>query len=624
MSLDPAQEAAVRTDAGRVLVLAGAGSGKTRTLTARVAHLVRDRAVAPERILLATFTRRAAREMTSRLAADLGAAARLVRAGTFHALAIRVLRSHGPALGLPSDFTLLSRAGRRTLAAEALIEAGLEPRGQPGVDADRFLRTLSRAENEERPLSEVIMDLEPDLAAIADALEAAAEHFTEAKARSHVLDFDDLLVLWRALLDPDSEIARQLTAELDHVLVDEFQDTTPLQARLTEDLATGGAGLFVVGDDAQSIYGFRGARFDNILEFPTRRPTEVHQLLTSYRSGPPVVAVARATLAADPLQFPKALEASAVSGPPVHVVRAVDETEEASWVARKARALDEAGVPYSAQGLLVRRHRDSAAFELAFTSAGIPHHVRTGGRFLDRPHVRAVVAHLTITTQPKDWVAWREVLALRPGFGPVTTAATVEALQRCPMEGPQALRHPEIRAAVGARSKPGLQTLSTLMDRLAPHAGAGDFFDALLHDDDLAVPSCLALAEDETTARQDLEQLVLMEREDPHLLETLALGEAPEPTGRQGLTLSTIHAAKGLEWRAVFVVGMEDGSFPSRLALRDAGGESEERRLFYVAVTRAAEHLFLTWAEQSPRGFGSPSRFIEALPAELYRAIDAG
>lgn len=625
--LDPAQEAAAYTDAARVLVLAGAGAGKTRTLSARVTHLIRDRATAPERILLATFTRRAAREIKSRLVDTLGARAQALQAGTFHALAVRALRTHGAALGLPQDFSLLSRSGRKTLGAEALTSVGLDPRGAPGVDVSRFLDLLGRAENEECPLAEIFENLAPDLLPLASPLEAAAETYTDLKVRSGTLDYDDLLVLWRELLDPNHDVSRIITSSLDHVLIDEFQDTTPLQSELTEDLSAGGAQLFVVGDDAQSIYGFRGARFDNILDFPNRAPTEVHQLLRSYRSAPSVIALARATLAQDPLHFPKPLEAFAKSGPPVYRVQARDETDEAQWVARQSQALFQRGLSYESQAVLVRRHRDAPPLEWAFSQAGVPHHLRAGSRFAERPHVRAAIAHLQLVLHPLDWLAWREVLALRPGLGPVTTKSIVEQLQRVETEhatSARALLSPSIIRAAPQRTQAGLRSLAGLLGRLEPlsRPGQSGFFGRLLADPDSAAAACIARGGDEQEARRDLEALVEWEGESAELLEALSLGESPGPEAPQGVCVSTVHAAKGLEWEAVFVVGLEEGSFPTRAALGSRGGESEERRLFYVAITRAARHLFLSWAEGATRGFGAPSRFHEDVPAQLYRSID--
>ncbi|MEO1233308.1 MAG: ATP-dependent helicase [Myxococcota bacterium] len=501
-----------------------------------------------------------------------------------------------------------------------MVAAGLDPRGPPGVSSARFLGLLGRAENDERPLEEVLLDHAPELQTLAGALETAADHYCRAKAEQRSVDFDDLLVLWRELLHPDQPSAKLLGASLDHVLVDEYQDTTPLQAELAEDLTRTGAHLFVVGDDAQCIYGFRGARFDNILEFPTRAPTEVHRLVTSYRSTPGIIGVARAALELNPLQFPKDLRSALPRGAPVEVHAAEDEAHEAGWVARRARELQASGVSWRDQAILVRRHRDASAFELALTEAGVPFTSRAGSRFFDRPHVADAVAHLRVILHPEDWTGWRRVLALRPGVGPVTTDRIVAALRD--QEDPQAVLAQAVESSPG-RAREGLVGLEPLLRRLAAtlRGGVGPFFDALATDPDLGAKGVLARAQDERDAIDDLGRLAAFGGMSPEaFLDELAAGEEDRASEDDVLTLSTVHGAKGLEWNAVFVTGLCEGRFPSWAALRDPGGEAEERRLFYVAVTRAGRYLALTWPSRSPgeRGAKIPSRFLEELPSELY------
>jgi DNA helicase-2/ATP-dependent DNA helicase PcrA len=617
--LDPAQARAVQTEAPRVLVLAGAGSGKTRCLTSRVAHLVTARGTPPERVLLATFTQRAAREMTARIARALGPAARRVRAGTFHALALATLRAHGDALGLDPSFVLLARDERRQLLSEALAAAGVDPRGRPGITPDRFERALARAENDERPLSEVVFEHEPDVAILAEALEDAAERYARAKAGLHALDFDDLLVMWRVLLDPERDTGRKLTAALDHVLVDEYQDTTPIQARIAEDLAET-ACLFVVGDDAQSIYGFRGARFDNILEFPTRAPTEVHRLVTSYRSAPAVMAVARAALEQNPLQFPKPLVSARPDGAPVELLVAEDERDEARDIARRIRALaDHGNAPFEDQAILVRRHRDADPIELARVEAGIPHRLRGERRFADRPHVAATLAYLRLLARPDDVFAWRRVLALWPGIGPVTVQRLGAALLEAPAPSPAArLRAPSVLTAAPPRARSSLTRLSRVLQALEPLEGAGSILRALLDLDDGRGP-ILTLGEDPAAVAADLERLRTLDDRDPReAIEALGLGEAEQTEGPPGVTVGTIHAAKGLEWPVVFVPGLVDGRFPAAAALRETDGEAEERRLFYVAVTRAMDRLVLSHPRATHEGAPlDASRFLTELAPGL-------
>lgn len=618
-ALDPDQRAAVRTEARRVLVLAGAGSGKTATLTHRVAHLVRERAVAPERILLLTFTQRAAREMKSRVEQLLGPSGRRVRAGTFHALALREVRAHHRTLGLPSTVRILDRAETATLASEALIEAGIDPRGQPGLSAGRFVALLGRADNDERSLEDVLLELEPDRLPQLAALELAADTFARAKARVGALGFDDLLVLWRVLLDPEGPLSERLTAALDHVLVDEYQDTTAIQAGIAEDLARSAA-LFVVGDDAQAIYGFRGARFENILEMPTFAPTEVHRLVTSYRSVPSVVALAKAALDNNPLQFPKPLRSALSEGPPVRCLVGDDEADEARRIAKTARAALEAGSAPEDMAVLVRRHRDTGPVELALAAESVPFRVKGGRRFLDRPHVADALAHVRVVVDPSDALAWRRVWHRCEGVGPKTAAQLAEQLPTETMAG-ETLRIAMARTSVSGRARAGLGRLLDLFERLERASEAGwSAMCALLLED--AADRLVTEAEDEGAARDDLARLVglgpIPPREALDRLATEDVATGPEPSQ---LTISTIHGAKGLEWRTVFVVGLVDGRFPGAAALRETDGEAEERRLFYVAVTRAREQLYLcrpSWsATRGGRMALAPSRFLDELDTGL-------
>lgn len=630
-ALDPAQRAAVLTTAPRVLVLAGAGSGKTRTLVHRVVHLVRDRGANPREIVLVTFTQRAAREMQSRAHALLGPAAAALRCGTFHALALRAVRAGSEVLGIDPSFTLLDRDGRRTLLAEALAEAGLDPRDR--MTPESFSRWLGRAANDERSLSEVLLQHAPELAPQLGALEAASDAYARAKASARALDFDDLLVLWRLLLDPTTE--GYAGAPVSHVLVDEFQDTTAIQAGIAEDLATQGA-LYVVGDDAQSIYGFRGARFDNILEFPTLAPTEVHRLVTSYRSPPSVIAIARAALELNPLQFPKPLTAARSSGEPVQIVVAEDETDEARRVAHLIEGLADRGVPLTEQAILVRRHRDGAPFELALAERGLPYRVRTGRRFLERPHVGDVVAHLRVASSGADTLAWRRVLALRPGVGPRTVARLAAILEESPPVEADAdtIFRQALAPAAPPRAREGIASASALFRRLSAHLprGVGPAVRAVLDSGDPGIEALLHRSEAPEAARADLERLVALgalpvsEALDAWQVGGLDPDDAPPP----GVLIGTIHAAKGLEWTAVFLGGLIEGRFPVEAATRALEEEAEERRLFYVAVTRARRHLFLcrpgqVMTDRGPR-LATPSRFIDEIPRDLYAAglVEAG
>ena len=625
-SLDTSQFAAATTAARRVLVLAGAGSGKTRTLVHRVLHLIIEQNIPPERIALCTFTQRAAQEMRTRIRQKLGSRALQVRSGTFHALALQMLRRYSAAIGLDPRFTLIGRSEQQLLVQEALVSAGVDPRNQ-GLSPERFLRLLGLAQNHEIPLSEALVNSSPEWLPRAQQLESAADAYAHAKASVTALDFDDLLVLLRVLIDPSSPVSGQLRNQFDHVLVDEYQDTTPLQASLTEDLTGPDKALFVVGDDAQSIYGFRGARFDNILEFPTRAPTEVHRLLVSYRNSPAVINLAQATLDLNPLQFPKPLRSALPDGPPVCVIKAENEEDEARYIAQSCLRLTQFDIPFAQQAILLRRHRDTAHIELALTEARVPYNLSATQKFLDRPHIANLLAHLRVLLRPSDLIAWRRVFALRPGVGPVSVRRLTDAVENAlhmGWEPIEFLKAGEFSFRLQGRTQEGVETLADLLQKLSSrlNEGFGSFIRYFLDQEDPGIKS-IVLKSDESI-REDFERMKRISSPTQDVLDAFSLGPESEAASESDdrVFVGTIHSAKGLEWQAVFVANLCEGRFPADAALHQRDGEAEERRLFYVAVTRAAQHLVLSYpcSTKTARGIfeNTPSRFIQELPSKLF------
>ncbi len=610
---------------GPTLVVAGAGSGKTRALTSRVARLLRDGA-RPESILLATFTNRAAREMCARVEALAGKGTRGMWAGTFHHVAARALRRWGPRLGLDPGFGLLDRDDARELLGRCLEDEGARGLPQPAP----LLRVLSLAAGGGLTVEQALARHAPRFVSAAAATTRIADRFQREKARLGLLDFDDLLAYFQLLLVELDDVRAEIEGEIAHVLVDEYQDASPLQAELMERCAAGSGDLMVVGDDAQSIYRFRGADVALLLDFPRRHPSaRVLRLETNYRSTPEIVALANRSIAGNRRRLDKTLRAVRPSGMTPAAVPLADAGEEARFVAERVRELHASGRPLDDMAVLYRAHAHAVELELELARAAIPYVVRSGPRLFEQAHVRDAIALLRALATPRDGLAWRRVCRQLPGIGARTSAVIVEAVTG---GGIAALSDPRLAASLPKSARPSLGALANLVDELV-EAGPGP--GAILR---RAIALHLrAHAErsfpDAEARLDDLAQLALYGDRYPALapfLTDLALvasvkAEAVRadgvPDGEGALTLSTIHQAKGLEWDCVFVVHLSEGSFPPGVATRGSPEEEEERRLFYVAVTRARDELHLCHPEHAVTQGGMrvrllPSRFLVELEGD--------
>jgi DNA helicase-2/ATP-dependent DNA helicase PcrA len=615
--LNPAQREAVVfgvPDAGPLLpgppllVIAGAGSGKTSTLAHRVAHLVLKGAD-PRRVLLLTFTRRAALTMVRRaericgqaLGRESGFAGRLEWAGTFHAVGARLLREYAPAIGLDKGFTILDRGD-----AADLIDLVRDELGQARTDR-RFprkgtcLAIYSYAVNAGTPLEDVLQGTFPWCAMWASELKRLFKAYVAEKQRQEVLDYDDLLLWWQRLLEVPALAADQ-ASRFDFVLVDEYQDTNVLQAAILTHLKPDGSGVTVVGDDAQAIYGFRAATVRNILDFPAwfTPPAKVVTLERNYRSTQPILAAANAVIGLAAERYRKELFSTRRSGqlPVLALVR--DELAQAEHVAGRVLANREAGLGLRDQAVLFRAASHSAALELELARRGIPF-VKYGGlRFLEAAHVKDVMAVLRWAENPRDRVAGFRVLQLLPGIGPGTARKALDALATDggKLEALAGFRPP------AAASEPWRHLLALLeaLGRAPWPAQPGlvrGFYDPLLED----------LYDFTATRRADLDQLERLAAAVPsreRFLTDLTLNPPEASGGPAGppqkdedyLILSTIHSAKGQEWRAVFVLNLVDGCIPSDMATDRPESIEEERRLLYVAMTRARDQLQLVQPER--------------------------
>ncbi len=633
--LNRAQHEAATAPDGYNLILAGPGSGKTRVITYRVAYLI-ARGIPADSILLVTFTRRAAREMVGRLEALIGPTAAKVWAGTFHHVGNRLLRRSAQVLGFGPNFTILDGEDQLDLVRLAMEDTGLIGTGKMAPKPAAVQRALSFAFNVRRPLREVILDRDPDWAEWIPHLEAASEAYARRKQAANCMDYDDLLGQWARLLHefPDHRAAQARAFR--HLLIDEMQDTNTLQADLIETLAREGAGnLTAVGDDAQSIYRFRGANYDNILKFPERNPgTAIFRLETNYRSTPEIVAFTNASIARNATGFPKALVSARPKGVLPLVVPAADAHEEADFLCQQILELREQGLALGRMAVLYRNHHDSILLQAELVARGVPYTVRSGLRFFEQAHIKDVLAYCRILVNARDEPAWRRLLLLLPGIGPAKASALCARLIEA-ADPIAALATAGSMALVPAKSKgffAGFVADLRKVQAAGPETNPSAAIGAILQG---GYPDTVRARYERPDNRiADIEQLaVLASRYDAldRLISDLMLAGdvygvdslgSEEPTDH--LVLSTIHQAKGLEWSRVFVPRLIEDGFPGARALGEPGGEEEERRVFYVAVTRAMDELYLTYPLTLPRGgrgptlITRPSRFLAEVAPELY------
>jgi len=646
-TLNDAQRAAVAHGNEPLLVIAGAGSGKTLTLAARVARLVLDGAD-PQRILMLTFSRRAAQEMQRRVgrllhrALGFGAtqaAPTLHWAGTFHAIGARLLRDYADAIGLAPNFTIQDRADSEDLMGLVRHELGLATTRNRFPLKATCLAIYSRALNSCSPLGELLPQVYPWCAVWEPELKRLFGAYVGAKQAQCVLDYDDLLLLWSQLLD-DAPLASHLAARFDHVLVDEYQDTNRLQATILHALCPAGRGLTVVGDDAQAIYSFRAAQVRNILDFPQRfdPPARVITLERNYRSTQPILAASNGVIALAAQRFAKQLWSDTASSQRPSLITVADESAQAGWVADRVLAHREHGIALKAQAVLFRTSHHSAALELELTRRGIPF-VKFGGlKFLEAAHVKDLLSVLRWAHNLRHRMAGMRVAQLVPGMGIASAKRLLDMVGSAP-DPLAALRAFKPPAAAGA-DWPALITLvETLSSKGSRWPAELDEVNAWYR------PHLHRLHDDAVIREADLTQLARIAAAAPSretFLTELTLDPPAATSDEPGephrdedyLILSTIHSAKGQEWKAVYVLNVVDGCMPSDMATGAAAEIEEERRLLYVAMTRARQHLHLLVpqrfyvTQQGEFGdrhlYGSLSRFIPPSLIDLFETRDEG
>ncbi|HEY2083069.1 MAG TPA: ATP-dependent helicase [Verrucomicrobiae bacterium] len=641
--LNEQQLAAVTAAPGPSLVIAGAGSGKTRTLTYRVAYLL-EQGIPPDRILLLTFTNKAAKEMMRRVTELLGQELATLWGGTFHSIGNRILRQHANLLGYQRDFTIMDREDAKHLITTCVAESNIDVKATRFPKAEVLGDIFSLALNMQKPVAEILAEQYDYFSELTEQIADMEKRYAARKLATNAMDFDDLLVLWLKLLREHADVREHYQRRFQFVLVDEYQDTNRLQSELIDLLAARNHNVMVVGDDAQSIYAWRGANFQNILKFSDRYPgAQIYKIETNYRSTPEILNVANAAITANIHQFAKHLTPARKSGIKPALVTCEDAAQQAAFVAQRVLELREEGGDLNQMAVLYRSHFHALELQLELTKRNIPFSITSGIRFFEQAHIKDVTAYLKLVTNPRDELAFKRLVQLLPGIGGKGADKIWKAYDESRSrheETQSSEKKSEIATALQARANivpkktavAWAQFTATIaqmeakdvrgnaskMIRLAVEAG----YDEHLKENYPNYQSRL----------EDLEQLAVFARQFETVedfLTQLALltnveAEDDQAANRddEQLKLSTIHQAKGLEFDVVFVIMLCDGLFPSARSLDTAEGEEEERRLMYVAITRARNELYLSYPLIRATGntgdmMQQPSRFLSEIPAEL-------
>ena len=632
--LNDEQLQVVMEEGGPLLVIAGAGSGKTRALTYRVARLI-ETGVPPERILLATFTNKAAKAMLARVKTLVTEDVSRLFGGTFHHNAHLILRRNAHLLGYQNNFSIMDGDDAKQLMASSLAEVRSKVEGDKFPKGNVLADIISLSHNRTVDIAAVVQDRYPFFYRYLEDIAAVAARYEFRKKTLNFMDFDDLLLNLRKLLREFPEVKRHYAERFSHVLVDEYQDTNLLQAEIVDLLASHHRNLMVVGDDSQSIYSFRGANFANIIEFPERYPDcRIFKLETNYRSTPEILHLANLSITNNERQFQKTLKPVRKCGIKPILIPARNVFQQAVFVAQRIREFDRNGLPLNEIAVLYRAHYHSMELQMELTRWGIPFEIRSGIRFFEQAHIKDVVCYLRILANPYDELAWKRLLGLYSKIGKATAGKVWQFIFR-QQEALAVVAGGDFIKCAGKGAVPGLtQCRETLRKLLAADGSQGHipaliqvvldsgyleymqgkFTDTAQREDDLT--QLAGYAEKFFSLENFLSELALMTNadEEEEKIET-------ENSGR--IVLSSIHQAKGLEWSVVFMLWCAEGMMPLARALKEPEGEEEERRLFYVAVTRAKDELYLCYPlVDYSRGMGnmtlSPSRFIRELaPAEM-------
>ena len=639
--LNEQQLAAVTSPPGPSLVIAGAGSGKTRTLTYRVAYLL-DRGIEPRNILLLTFTNKASKEMLERVRSLVPRDVSEMWGGTFHSVGNRILRRHAEEIGFTKSFSIMDRDDQKSLMNTVIAECEIDTSARRFPKPDVLISIFSLIENTGIALEDLLEDRYPYFEEWGEEIARVEGRYRRKKREINSVDFDDLLVLTLRLLQKDEELRRLYQKRFQYVLVDEFQDTNQVQSELVDLLVGDHQSLMVVGDDAQSIYSWRGADMDNILSFPDRYPdAKVYRIEKNYRSVPEILELSNSAIKANRNRFEKDLQAAREGGAMMPaLVPLEDPSAQAQFVAQRILELRDEGVELEEMAVLYRAHHQSMTLQMELRNRGIPFQITSGLRFFEQAHIKDVAAFMRFVTNRRDEVSFKRMVSLLPGIG----GKNADKLWR----GWAATPH--------ASSEEPPTCFSDILDELpVPRKSAshweqlGHTLDELVTEEGFARPSEMIFSvlegvydevmresfDNYENRRSDLEELMNYSDRFDDILDCLAqlsLMSAVDgdPSGskaeldKEQVVLSSVHQAKGLEWKVVFVISLTDGMFPNGRVL-DADDDymlEEERRLFYVAITRAKDELYLTYPQINPKSYSGdviqrPSRFLDDCPQEL-------
>ena len=628
-------------DSGPMLVIAGAGSGKTRTLTYRVAWLV-EHGIAPDRILLLTFTNKAAKEMLRRVTGVLPMDVSAIWGGTFHHIGNRILRRHARLLNYEPDFTILDREDQKDLLDACLGDAKIDTKAERFPKGDVLAEIYSLAMNTERSIERVLAEQYDYFSPLVEQVKKIQSRYAERKRTANVMDYDDLLVQTLHLLRTHPEVGERYQAQFQHVLVDEYQDTNKIQADLIDALAQQHKNLMVVGDDAQSIYSWRGANFRNILSFPQRyQGARTFKIEVNYRSVPSVLALANDAIKGNTQQFAKTLQPVRTGGAKPWLVACADANQQAQFVAQRILELRSDGLALPDIAVLYRAHFHAMELQMELTKRNIPFVITSGLRFFEQAHVKDVACFLKLATNPNDELSFKRIARLLPGVGGATASKLWRELQpvlKPELGAPTGRDLPATHSAVPKKAADDWKLVIESFNKLRalPRPLLADEMIEIVIDGFYEVylkakyPNARARLEDLhqlaafgtqfKAVEEFLSQLALLTNLEADDASLITSGE------QEYVRLSTVHQAKGQEWKAVFVISLCDGMFPLSRSLDNLEGEEEERRLFYVAVTRAKDELFLTYplyraTGGDAGGFQRPSRFVGEIPKTHYQEL---
>ena len=633
--LNPEQLEVVFCPGGPMLVLAGAGTGKTTTVTYRVARLL-EQGVPSGAILLLTFTNKAAREMMQRVEMLLGRKPTGLWGGTFHHIGNLILRRHASMVGYKEGFTILDREDQKELLDSCLAELKLEDKlfPKPAVLAE----ILSLHRNTLVGFDELFAQRFIHLQEFYDDIKRVFSLYAMRKTTLNMMDFDDLLHKLLELFKEHDELRQFYSSRFLHILVDEYQDTNLIQSEMVDLLGAAHRNLMVVGDDAQSIYSFRGARIENILGFPERYPDcRIFKLTTNYRSTPEILRFSNASIAHNENQFEKRLKAIRPSGEKPMVVELQDLYEQASFVASRVIELSKEGVELNEIAILYRSHYQSMELQMEFQRRGIPFEVRSGLRFFEQAHIKDILAYLKVLHNPYDELSWKRILKMLPGVGNVIASRIWDEISKTssPLDALESVKKGLTRKAqesfrvfvslmkgvkaIDYRGHPA-EAISYFLDNgyegylYNTYPNAGQRYEDIVQ----LMRYAERYTSDGSSTYNALELLL-----SDLTLESISYAEEGDLEASRAVVFSSVHQAKGLEWKVVFVVGVNDGRFPSKKALQTEGVE-EERRLFYVACTRAMQELYIcyTLTDDGYSNILKPSRFITELPEEVYERVE--